>query len=125
MLTLLNLVRPKAKQHVYTLRLEELVNIGFHSFLFLPCNIVSCMRFSNVENILSFLLGLNNDIYNTQRFHFSHDGGRSISTDRDGFQLTRRLLRFVVSVLTKFTCFNNFDLPRLLKFLVVELHLIT
>ncbi|XP_052731123.1 outer envelope protein 39, chloroplastic [Vigna angularis] len=24
-----------------------------------------------------------------KRFHFSHDGGRSISTDRDGFQLTR------------------------------------
>ncbi|RDX95581.1 hypothetical protein CR513_21877, partial [Mucuna pruriens] len=34
----------------------------------------------------------------TARFHFTHNGGRSISTDRDGFSLTRRLIYEIYSV---------------------------
>lgn len=54
------------------------------------------MPFSNVENILGHVCWVGKMILRSivQRFHFTHHGGRSISTDRDGFQLTSRLMKF-------------------------------
>ncbi|KAG4981950.1 hypothetical protein JHK87_026699 [Glycine soja] len=44
-----------------------------------------------IKNILGHVCWVGKMILRSiaQRFHFTHDGGRSISTDQDGFQLTR------------------------------------